>query len=284
VTSTGPELRVGERDRRSVAVRFAIVGAVALAVAGVLVWVAGSRTADGLPPPLAAPRQPVLPDLTMTLAEFYAGTGEDTGHPYLFFTATVANRGRGPFLVHAARAGISSSWRVSQRFREHDGTTSEHVVDAAELVWGGHGHNHWHVHLGASYELRSPDGKVLREFEKVGFCFFDQLPLEPAPPSAAERPRFTKATCQGPTRLSIDMGLSPGWRDPYQWTLPDQRLDISGLADGTYRLVASADPDDWFRESDEANNTTWAELRLTTSVSPARVEVMRLGGAVPSSP
>ncbi len=59
------------------------------------------------------------------------------------------------------------------------------------------------------------------------------------------------------------MGLSPGFGDPYHWTLPDQRLLVNGLEDGVYRLWADADPGDWFRESDEGNNLTWVDLRLT---------------------
>lgn len=32
-----------------------------------------------------------------------------------------------------------------------------------------------------------------------------------------------------------------------------------------YRIVATADPDGWFREIEEANNTTEATVELTTS-------------------
>ena len=73
------------------------------------------------------------------------------------------------------------------------------------------------------------------------------------------------------------MGLSPGWQDPYTWTLPDQRLDITGLPDGRYRLVAMADPNNWFRETNERNNTTWVDIELRTSVSPPHVKVLSIG-------
>ena len=63
-------------------------------------------------------------------------------------------------------------------------------------------------------------------------------------------------------------GLSPGWTDPYFWTLPDQRLLVNGLDDGVYRLWADADPSGWFRESDERNNLTWVDLRLTLTQTP----------------
>ena len=75
------------------------------------------------------------------------------------------------------------------------------------------------------------------------------------------------------------MGLSPGFADPYHWTLPDQRLLVSGLTDGVYRLWANADPNDWFRETNEQNNLTWVDLRLTLTRSPPRAEVVREGPA-----
>jgi hypothetical protein len=266
--------------RRRPAVRRWIGASVAAVVcAGVVVWAAESRRGANLPAPLAAPQEPLLPNLQAAPPdELQAGTGDDTGEAYIFFTATIANVGRGPFLVHAVRAGDSSNWRVSQRFHEARGSVSERIVPGAELVWGGHGHNHWHVHLGASYQLRSRSGKLVREYAKVGFCFFDQLPLDPPPRFAARTQRIPKTTCNGRSRRSVDMGLSPGWQDPYQWTLPDQRLPVGGLADGVYRLVARADPDNWFRESDERDNTAWVDIRLTTSVSPARVRVLASGG------
>jgi hypothetical protein len=254
-------------------------------IAGAIVIVAGAALGAGLacwprelPPALAAPREPILPNLTMApLSELYAGTGESTRHPYVFFTATIANSGRGTFYVHGVRTGKRSAWRVSQRFDERNGTQSELVVPDADLVWGGHGHNHWHARLGASYALLSRSGKVLRTYEKVGFCFFDQRPARPAPPFAAPEPRFPKSSCDGQETTRLEMGLAPGWTDPYQWALPDQRIDVEGLGDGVYRLVARADPDNWFRESNEHDNEAWVDLRLRTSVSPAQVTVLRAG-------
>ncbi len=75
------------------------------------------------------------------------------------------------------------------------------------------------------------------------------------------------------------MGLSPGWTDPYYWTLPDQRLLVTGLADGIYRLWADADPSDWFRETNETNNRTWIDVRLTLSTRPPHAAVVRVGPA-----
>ena len=62
------------------------------------------------------------------------------------------------------------------------------------------------------------------------------------------------------------MGLSPGWADPYPWALPDQRLLLTGLDDGVYRLWAAADPGSWFKEANETNNATWVDIRVAAQV------------------
>jgi hypothetical protein len=249
------------------------VGTIALAAA-ITYWPSDP------PPPLPAPTAPVLPDLTMpALREFQGAVGEDSADEFVFFTASIANVGSGPFMIRAVRGSERGAWRVSQRFEEQDGSLSE-LETPGTMVWGGHGHDHWHIHVGASYRLYSlPDMTLRRKYEKVGYCFFDQESFDLALASAPQLPRFPKGTCDGFERLAVDMGLSTGWNDPYHWTLPDQRLNVSGLPDGEYRLVAKADPDGWFRESDEANNETWAELRLTTSTSPPTVDVVQMGPA-----
>jgi hypothetical protein len=258
-----------------------IVGALlAVPVCAVLVALAIAYWPSSPPPPLAAPRAPVLPDLTMpALRELKGAVGEESQDEFVFFTASIANVGAGPFLVHAVRGSERGAWRVSQRFQERDGSLSELETPGA-MVWGGHGHDHWHVHVGASYELLSlPDLVLQRKYEKVGYCFFDQEPFDLDLPGAPRQPVFRKGTCDGFETLTLDMGLSTGWNDPYHWTLPDQRLNVSGLPDGDYRLVATADPGGWFRESDEANNSTWVDVSLTTSSSPPTVEVLRVGPA-----
>ena len=78
------------------------------------------------------------------------------------------------------------------------------------MVWGGHGHNHWHVHLGASYELRNAAGEVVRKYEKVGYCFFDQLRL-PAAPTPEPR-RFAKNRASATTGSSSTRASRPAGR------------------------------------------------------------------------
>ncbi|HEX5582535.1 hypothetical protein [Gaiella sp.] len=253
---------------------------VAIPVIAVLAAWGWSMRGAALPDPLPAPTSPALPDLAMSpLSEIAVSEAVGGDQKYVSFTAAPANVGRGAFIVHAVRADRRGSWRVSQRFDEPDGSLSE-TITPGDVVWGGHGHNHWHVHMGASYWLTKPGStRRLRTYEKVGFCFFDQRALLVQPPDAPSRPRFPVTSCNGRDVLEFTEGLSPGWSDPYSWALPDQRLDVTGLPDGVYRLWATADPGGWFRETNERNNLTWVDLRLTLTVSPPRLEIVRRGPA-----
>jgi hypothetical protein len=50
-------------------------------------------------------------------------------------------------------------------------------------------------------------------------------------------------------------GHDLGWGDIYRSTLPDQYIEVTGLADGKYRLRAVADESNWFTESNEVIST-----------------------------
>jgi hypothetical protein len=254
-----------------------LAGVPLLVLGAAIAWMLRSPSS---PEPFPAPRSPALPDLAMSpLTEISASQAVQGDDRYVAFTAAISNVGNGALLVHAVRADERGDWRVSQRFDEPDGSTSE-TITSGDVVWGGHGHDHWHVHMGASYWLTRPGSTIpLRKYEKVGFCFFDQRPLVAQPAGAPSRARFPKTGCNVEDALEFTMGMSPGWSDPYNWALPDQRLLVSGLEDGVYRLWATADPGGWFRETNEDNNLTWVDLRLTLTVSPPRVEVVRRGPA-----
>jgi len=261
--------------RRVLLLPLVVVPVVALVAA---LWWSFVRTPP-LPALLPQPVAPLLPDLAMSPLVDISGVEIDGSSDYVQFTAAVANVGVGSFVVHAVRADSRGRWRISQRFDEADGSTSEAVTNG-DVVWGGHGHDHWHVHLGASYWLTRPDSsEVLRSYDKVGFCFFDQRPLVTQPSTAPTHPQFPKSACNGHDALEFTMGLSPGWADPYPWALPDQRLLLTGLDDGVYRLWAAADPGRWFKETNETNNTTWVDIRVQLDRTPPTVHVVRRGAS-----
>jgi Lysyl oxidase len=254
--------------------RFLVLVFIALAIGvGALILVRGRPQIVAVP----VPRDPVLPDLvTVPLSDFLIGTEEDTGVEQLRFTATIANIGDGPLDVGGYRQnGSDQDWQVVQWFDEPDGEPSG-VDTGANLVYGGHSHEHWHLKFGAVYRLSRLDGdEEISSHTKAGFCFFDQVRLDPPREGAPEDPTFMPDACGKQDTTEISMGMSPGWSDPYFWQLEDQSVEVTGLPDGRYRLSADADPDEWLQESDESNNETWVILEIGTAADGLRsVEVV----------
>ena len=70
-------------------------------------------------------------------------------------------------------------------------------------------------------------------------------------------------------------GITSGWADIYDWYLPDQYIDVSGVADGQYILETLADPDNLLLEADETNNCDSVVIRLSgmATATPAATVV-----------
>ena len=97
---------------------------------------------------------------------------------------------------------------------------------------------------------------------KIGFCFYDHS--QELSSGLADR-HYSAKSCGDRKDTVIGMGLSPGWNDTYSMTLPGQSIDVSGLADGGYRLFTAIDEKGWFREATRDNNRTWIDIDLRTT-------------------
>ena len=218
------------------------------------------------PPVSLAPSAaaPLLPDLAYEpMVEFYT-TQDAEGKRAIRFTGSIKNIGEGPLIIHAERPSPDTdAWTVTQRFADGMGGLVENPTDAT-LVYGGHGHDHWHVFAETSYELYDLESGKLASRRKAGFCYFDQVRLPEAGSLSPEQMVYRPERCGKPGDVWIEMGMSVGWSDPYHWSLEDQDLDITGLPDGRYRIVGIADPDGWFTELDETNNSTEVIVELKT--------------------
>jgi hypothetical protein len=185
----------------------------------------------------------------------------------LRFSATIVNVGVGPMELYASRSDAVSDFDVSQRVYDSDGGSVLLPVSGASLEWGGDGHNHWHIHDLEKYELvRLDNGVKVGTAMKSGFCFFDTTPFRLSIPGAPSTQVYTPGTvCAQYDQPATDltMGISVGWGDTYGSYLPDQYIDITDLTSGNYRLIATADAGNRFTESDDTNNTTWVDLKLT---------------------
>jgi hypothetical protein len=226
------------------------------------------------PAPAATPKQPDLGMARLSNISL-SRTG---GRALLRFSATVVNVGQGDFMLHAERGSTSGAFSVVQRIAADGGGTTD-VSTTAQLVFGGDGHNHWHVKDLQRYELQRLDNGVkVGTSAKSGFCFFDTTAYRLSLPGAPQQRVYGGAGCGSTSSLSVDMGLSVGWGDTYSWQLPDQFIDVTGLTAGRYRLVATADPDQMFVEGSEANNLTWVDVQLNGK-GPKSAKVVGYGPA-----
>ena len=225
--------------------------------------------------PLAAPVHPRYPDLTMgALEEITVGIRPD-GTLSVRFPATIVNIGDAEFLVRAARdSPLVEDWRVVQRIPDADDLFSNRDT-GANLVWGGDGHDHWHVREVEAHRIETMDGEILGEVVKAGFCFFDTDHVRPDIPGSPETHAHSARGCGGRIDMGVHMGLSVGWGDTYPSQMLDQTISVPELPDGRYVVRMIADPSDWFAETDEANNEVATEIEVGTGADGVRtVEVI----------
>lgn len=155
--------------------------------------------------------------------------------------------------------------RFAQEVRQADGSIESHQVGPAEFHVS---HSHWHYDGLAVFELFAVDeasglrGALASSHHKSGFCFLDWGEME-EPVTSPDQQERAESDClvPGPT-ASWTNGISRGWYDFYWSDLTDQYVDVAGLPDGVYELVASADPLGTLDELDETDNQSSLLIRL----------------------
>ncbi len=239
----------------------------------------GSSGLKAVQPPVG---NPLLPDLVPAPpVDIHISRKDDV--VLLRFTSVLVNVGVGDFVLRGTRNTLQpDSWVVEQEIF-YSTSGADLVPPQATMGWGGDGHHHWHVLRVANYRLvrldeegREVEGAEGHIDAKVGFCFFDSdKELDLFGPDEAV---FSHETCGDEDDTEFRMGLSPGWGDTYDWSLPGQSFDISDLPDGPYRLWAVADEQGWFQEASRENNTTWVILELLTLEEGVRgAQVIEVG-------
>jgi len=226
------------------------------------------------PPPTSSSPPPggqkLTPDLGVRVLRQFTIQNVN-GVKELKFPIVTANVGKGPFELNASRSSSTSTdWVVKQRIYTASGGPTDVVVPVT-LVWGGDGHNHWHVKDIDKFVLRDKGNtQDLRYGEKHGFCFEDNTSYRDWPQNgtngAPRNPVYVPpkaCSVNQQSTLTTQHGLSVGWSDTYPSTLPDQYIDVTGLPDGQYRLNATADADNKFQETNEGNNTASAVIQIT---------------------
>ncbi len=212
----------------------------------------------------AASGADLLPDEAMTnLRAFHVDTTTMPGHTLLRFTTESVNIGAGPLELRGSRPNTSTpTMSVVQRISDDVGGFRD-VSAPSFMFWAGDGHNHWHVNDFVSTELdRTDNGVKVGTGAKQGFCLSDSAAFDRSLPGAPDSKVYKGCVMGGQTSKAVKMGISVGWGDRYGYTLAFQWIDITGLTPGRYQIFGTVDAQNYYLESDETNNTTWAILQL----------------------
>jgi len=217
----------------------------------------------------AAAATDVLPDLRMRkLGNFYIQQASN-GEKRLRFTTMIANAGPGRFELHGYRADTSvARMNIRQRIYNTAGTYRRVEIPQSStyMFFAGDGHSHWHVYKLQRFEIRPLDangreGELKGTGAKTGFCFWDNTVYNLSLTGAPQTPYYT--SCGSTASVNVKMGISVGWSDKYSANLAYQWIKINGLQDGNYKVRVIADPQNWFLESNNANNGTWTDIKIS---------------------
>jgi hypothetical protein len=213
---------------------------------------------------LAAPTQ-LLPDLRMELPTNLT-LERSSGHYWLRFSAMIANLGDGPLEVRSTRrCADCTHMRVDQAIKLSDGTWAIRRTKTRQRFDPSDGHNHWHVMGMERYELFPLDAPFANgplTGHKRGFCFFDGYRRDPGLPNYSPDPTYSYFGCGTPDSQSLLVGLSVGWGDLYPYDFAGQYVDLAAVPPGDYLVCLTADPTNWFRETRDGNNASWAKIHI----------------------
>lgn len=278
--------------RRLVATDRAVVKTfwpVSVIVAVVLALVASCGGDDGFVS-IEEPGPPVgtrlMPDIAPGPPQDARMTRKD-GRWLIRFTTFLANVGDGDFVLRATKS--VRGWEVDQDVLYSESGANVYRT-RARLVWGGDGHNHWHVERIAVGRLApfERDGRAPRNDDrglgdtKVGFCYYDHSRLAD---DAAQNVVYRHEACGTKDDTAVGMGLTVGWMDIYGSHLPGQAIDVTDVPDGKYRLWVNLDRNHWFQEERRDNNVTWADLEIVTTANGDRdVQNIRSGPPIQLGP
>jgi hypothetical protein len=195
---------------------------------------------------------------------------EQRARKCLRLTNSLGNLGEGFLEVHLTfQEGVKAlagQGQFVQRIHSTDGSFEDAPVAGAAFHPT---HAHFHYQDLAVFTLYSYDlatharGEEVAQTGKSGFCFYDMGLVLPdhvgtTPPLMAD-----EANCFLDPEEDWVTGVSPGWFDRYWTTLSDQYVEVTGLPDGIYELVSTANGAETLIEANYDNNSSGAILEIS---------------------
>jgi hypothetical protein len=206
-----------------------------------------------------------LPDLQIKVPTNLMSIGTVNGQRQLQFTHITWDAGAGPFEIdptYNSATGTSSFVQAIYRSPSPGVWTYDHSVPvAATGVWNPPSDYQFPL-TRFTLNTVNPDGSlgaVVATSPKVDYC----MTADTYVGGVSNTPNCSyipQDNCATPT---LPLGWSVGWGDQYDQTDSGQPISLTGIADGTYILHATVDPNHVLTESNTANNVTDTVLQIS---------------------
>ncbi|HEY6124579.1 MAG TPA: lysyl oxidase family protein, partial [Steroidobacteraceae bacterium] len=216
------------------------------------------------------------PDPPAGASCFNSEAEEDGAQDCLRFDQIIANVGKGPVeIAYQVPAGETPSedepFPVSQRVYNSDGNFVDQPGGSVNFH-GVHGHFHYSSFANALLWQSNKKGTKLGSApvaaaHKVSFCMAD-IRIDAWGKKGDGPRKYYAPDCLFPFASDgvtdeYRQGINNGWSDVYDWYIPDQYVEVSGIVDGYYLLEFCADPFNEIEEEREDNNCATNHIRLS---------------------
>jgi hypothetical protein len=210
-----------------------------------------------------------LPDMQIEVPTNAISIGTSNGHHQLQFTHITWDAGTGPFEIdptYNPATGVATFTQAIYRSTSPGSWTFDHSVPvAATGVWNPVTGADYNFPL-TKFTLNSVNadgsvGSVVATSPKTDYCITADAYVGGVP-NTPNQTYIPQSNCTNP---DDPLGWSVGWGDEYDQTDNGQPIDLTGIADGTYYLVGTVDPNHVITESNTANNTVDTLLQISGS-------------------
>ncbi len=219
--------------------------------------------------PLSAARGATVtpPDMQIKVPTNLISVGNDptTGHRLLRFTHITWDAGTGPFEIdptYNAATGTATFTQAIYGSSSPGQWSFDHSVPVA-VTGVFHGPDDYQFPLTKfTLDAQNADGSagtVVATSPKNDYCITGDTYVGGVP-NTPNQTFIPQSNCGDP---SAPLGWSVGWGDQYDQTDSGQPIDLTGVADGTYVLEATVDPQHVLTESNTSNNVVDTTLRIT---------------------
>lgn len=196
----------------------------------------------------------------------------------LRFSFGLANVGDGVFDVRFNGDRTGAQFPMTQCIQQSAGGVASRPAGSG-VFHTTHGHFHYHDII--EHRLYRVTDRTTGAMTQVGTG--KKLGYSPADQGIAEWTRFVQAPAGSSGTLGNcaagtgnRLGMARGWGDAYRYQRPGNFVDFSAGGDGYFVVQTIADPNNVVLESSDADNTSYAYLRI----SGEEIDVLESGVGV----